>query len=152
MLAWEFWVLQVGCSPATRRRQLTIQFWNFQTAAWGSYSITMISEVIPAPKAYMFFALFNTISRTSGFTGPFICSAIIKQANGNTNVAYWFLVGLGVLGVAVLFMVDPVQAKIDNAGYLQREAEELYSAHQRAQQHEIVEHQDMEAATGVVSS
>lgn len=98
--AWEFYVLPC---------------WNLLTAAWGSYAITMISEVVPAPKVYLFFALFNTISRTSGFTGPFICSAIISRANGNSRVAYWFLVGLGALGVFFACLVNVEQAKIDNA-------------------------------------
>jgi len=35
--------------------------YNFTQAAWGSYNITMISEVVPAPKVFMFFALFNTV-------------------------------------------------------------------------------------------
>ena len=29
----------------------------------------MISEVVPAPKVFMFFALFNTVGKTSGFIG-----------------------------------------------------------------------------------
>ncbi|KAL1411607.1 hypothetical protein Q8F55_002571 [Vanrija albida] len=109
---WEFWLAQ---------------FWNFQTAAWGSYQVTMISEVVPAPKAYMFFA-------TSGFIGPFISSAIIKRANGNNNAAYWFLLAMGSVGVIVLYFVDTDKAKIDVAKYLEREAAELYSVEQREQQ------------------
>lgn len=75
----------------------------------------MISEVVPAPKAYMFFALFNTVGKTSGFIGPFISSAIITRAGGNPNAAYWFLFGMGTIGAIVLWFVDTDQAKIDNA-------------------------------------
>jgi len=75
----------------------------------------MITEVVPAPKAYMFFALFNTVGKTSGFIGPFISSAIIERANGNTNAAYWFLFAMGSLGAILLFFVNTDAAKIDNA-------------------------------------
>lgn len=118
---WEFWLAQ---------------FWNFQTAAWGSYNVTMISEVVPAPKSMLFFALFNTVGKTSGFIGPFISSAIITRAGGNTNVAYWFLFAMGSLGAFILYFVDTDQAKIDVAQYLEREANEYYSDEQRAQRHE----------------
>jgi MFS-type transporter involved in bile tolerance (Atg22 family) len=98
-----------------RERDLTGLYPQFQTAAWGSYQVTMISEVVPAPKAYLFFALFNTVGKTSGFVGPFISSAIIKRAGGNTNASYWFLWAMGTLGVVVLWFVDPDRAKLDNA-------------------------------------
>lgn len=35
--------------------------WNFMTAAWGAYNITMITEVAPAPKMFLFMSLFNTV-------------------------------------------------------------------------------------------
>ncbi|PMB67070.1 Autophagy-related protein 22 [Beauveria bassiana] len=112
---WEFWLAQA---------------WNFQTAAWGSYQITMISEVVPAPKAFLFFALFNCVGKTSGFIGPFISSAIIERANGKTNAAYWFLFAMGSIGCLALWFVDTDRAKIDNAQYLEREAAEFYSENQ----------------------
>lgn len=115
---WEFWIAQA---------------WNFQTAAWGSYQVTMISEVVPAPKAYMFFALFNCVGKTSGFIGPFISSAIIERADGNTSAAYWFLFAMGSLGCIALYFVDTDLAKKDIAQYLEREAQEYYSEHQRAE-------------------
>ena len=30
------------------------------TGCWGAYSVSMVSEVVPAPKLMMFFAMFNT--------------------------------------------------------------------------------------------
>lgn len=113
---WEFWLAQA---------------WNFQTAAWGSYQVTMISEVVPAPKAFMFFALFNTVGKTSGFIGPFISSAIIQRAGGNTSASYWFLFAMGCVGCFALWLVDTDKAKADNAAYLEREAEEYYTEKQR---------------------
>lgn len=75
----------------------------------------MISEVVPAPKAMMFFALFNCVGKTSGFIGPFITSAIIKADGGRNNSAYWFLFATGIIGVTILWFVDTDQAKIDSA-------------------------------------
>ena len=74
----------------------------------------MISEVVPAPKTYMFFALFNTVGKTSGFIGPFVSSALINRAN-NTWAAYSFTMALGLCGIIVLTFVNTDQAKIDNA-------------------------------------
>ncbi|KAL5896250.1 hypothetical protein ACKVWC_001457 [Pyricularia oryzae] len=114
---WEFWLVQA---------------WNITTAAWGGYNVTMISEVVPGPKSYMFFALFNCVGKTSGFVGPFITAAIIQADGGKNNGAYWFLLGTGLLGLLTLYFVDTDQAKIDSAAYLAREAEEMYSEEQRA--------------------
>jgi MFS-type transporter involved in bile tolerance (Atg22 family) len=107
------------------------QAWNFQTAAWGSYQVTMISEVVPAPKAYMFFALFNTVGKTSGFIGPFISSAIIERAHGKTSAAYWFLFAMGSLGVIILRFVNTHKAKECNEKYLDHEAGEYYTEQQK---------------------
>jgi MFS-type transporter involved in bile tolerance (Atg22 family) len=113
---WEFWVVQA---------------YNFQLAAWGTYQVVMITEVAPAPKAYMFFALFNTVGKTSGFIGLFIASAIVNRANGAINAAYWFLFAMGSTGDIALWFVDTDKAKKDVATYLEREAREYYSEKQR---------------------
>ena len=115
---WEFWLAQA---------------WNFQTAAWGSYQTTMITEVIPAPKAFMFFAMFNCVSKTSGFIGPFVSSAIIARAGGDSNECFWFLFGMGSVGAIILWFVDTDKAKKDIEDYLKREAEDLYTEDQRMQ-------------------
>ena len=75
----------------------------------------MISEVVPAPKVYMFFALFNTVGKTSGFIGPLISSAIVTRAGGNTNYSFWFLFSMGCVGCAVLFFVDTDRSKLEIA-------------------------------------
>lgn len=94
-------------------------------------AVTMISEVVPAPKIYLwvfrhapilvygltgrFLALFNTVGKTSGFIGPFVTSGIVNHTHGNTNIAFWFLLGMGLAGCLLLYFVDPDQAKIDSA-------------------------------------
>jgi MFS-type transporter involved in bile tolerance (Atg22 family) len=84
-------------------------------ASWASYQIAFLAEVVPTPKAYLFFALFNTVGRTSGFVGPFVSSAIIDASDGNTNMAFIFLVSMGLIGLVILWFVDPSKAKLDNA-------------------------------------
>ena len=81
----------------------------------GVFYVTMITEVAPAPKMYLFMSLFNMMGKTSAFIGPFISSAIIDRAGGKTNMSYWFLLAMGVLGFIVLCFVDPDKAKVDNA-------------------------------------
>ena len=66
----------------------------------------MISEVVPAPKMFMFFALFNTVGKTSEFFGPVAAGYVIQKAGGNTNAAFWFLVVIGMTGVLILSRVD----------------------------------------------
>ena len=97
----------------------------------------MISEVVPAPKAFLFFSLFNCVGKTSGFIGPFISSAIIERADGRTNAAYWFLFAMGSVGCIALWFVDTDKAKRDNAQYLEREAEEYYNEYQKKQTREM---------------
>ena len=75
----------------------------------------MISEVVPAPKVYMFFALFNTVGKTSGFIGPLISSAIVTRAHGNTNYSFWFLFAMGTVGCCVLYFVNTDRSKIEIA-------------------------------------
>ncbi|ORX36955.1 putative autophagy protein [Kockovaella imperatae] len=129
--SWEFWIASS---------------WNFMTGCWGAYSVSMISEVVPAPKLMLFFAMFNIWGKTSGFLGPFITSAIIERAHGNTNAAFWFLFALGTIGVTVLWQVNTDQAKLDNAAYLEREAQEMYSQEQRRQGAEFIATGDEEFA------
>ena len=110
-------------------------------AAWSSYQVAFLSELIPAPKAYLFFALFNTVGQSSSFIGPFVSSAIITKANGNANVAFWFTFALGATGFVMLFFVNPQKAKLDNVrreprlrvlltSVLEDEARELYGLEQ----------------------
>ena len=107
-------------------------------AGWNAYQVAFLSEVVPAPKAYLFFALFNTVGKTSSFVGPFVASAISSRTNGNTSAAYWFTLAMGTTGTIILWFVDPKKAKLDcvrcedhRGGFpdnpvLEAEAAELY--------------------------
>lgn len=102
-------------------------------AAWSSYQIAFLAELVPAPKAYLFFALFNTVGKTSGFIGPFASAGITTRAGGNTNMSFIFLFCMGLIGFIVLLFVDVDKAKLDSQAYLEKEAKELYSDAQRQQ-------------------
>ena len=127
----------------------------FMMAPWASYQIAFLAEVVPAPKAYLFFALFNTFGKTSGFIGPFVSSAITTAAGGNTNMSFTFLFSMGLIGWIILWFVDVDKAKLDSAECqsflissglrryaadllpdLEREARELYTAAQRLEAEE----------------
>lgn len=82
------------------------------TAGWNTYSNTMISEVVPAPKMYLFFSLFFIVGKTSSFVGPFIASAIINDADGNTSASFWWTFFSGVVGLGLLALVDVKKAKV----------------------------------------
>jgi MFS-type transporter involved in bile tolerance (Atg22 family) len=112
---WEFWFFQVWSG--------------FMAAGFQSYAATVMAEVSPAPKMYIFFALFNTIGQASGFVGPYISAAIINAAGGNIRAGFWFTWFLGLTGFALLTFLDVDRAKIDNAKYLELEREELYASH-----------------------
>lgn len=89
----------------------------------------MMAEVSPAPKMYIFFALYNTLGKTAAFIGPFITSAIINDANGNTNVGFWFTFITGLVALVLIAMVDTDKAKQDNAKFLEEERERLYASY-----------------------
>lgn len=89
----------------------------------------MMAEVSPAPKMYVFFALYNTLGKTAAFVGPFITGAIINDANGNTNQGFWFTFITGLVALILLAMVDTDKAKRDNAAYLEAERKDLYASY-----------------------
>jgi MFS-type transporter involved in bile tolerance (Atg22 family) len=88
-----------------------------------------MAEVSPAPKMYVFFALYNTLGKTAAFVGPFITGAIINDAGGKTNTGFWFTFLTGLVALVLLAMVDTDKAKRDNALYLERERGELYASY-----------------------
>jgi len=89
----------------------------------------MMAEVSPAPKMYIFFALYNTLGETAAFIGPFIVSAIVDDSNGNTNKGFWFTFITGLVALVIIALVDTDKAKQDNALYLEKEREQLYASH-----------------------
>ncbi|KAL8292309.1 hypothetical protein RQP46_001775 [Phenoliferia psychrophenolica] len=86
-------------------------------------SVTMIAEVAPAPKIFMFWSFFSLWGKASAFVGPFITSAIIADAGGNTNMGYAFLLPVSIIGMAVLYTVDTSKSAIEVQEFLRVEAE-----------------------------
>ncbi|TFK74120.1 MFS general substrate transporter [Pluteus cervinus] len=94
---WEIWL------PELRNPQV---FYGLLVCPWYAYSQTMISEVSPLPQMFLFFALFSVVGKTSAFIGPLVSSAIITAANGNDNMPFAFLFGLGLVSTGFLWAVD----------------------------------------------
>ncbi|EMC92680.1 hypothetical protein BAUCODRAFT_142258 [Baudoinia panamericana UAMH 10762] len=104
---WEVWVYQV--------------FYGLAVCPWYSYSQTMISEVTPRGKEFLFFSLFSIIGKTSSFIGPLVSSAIIDRS-GNNSTPFYFLFALSVVSFAfLLFFVDVAKSRVEQAQFLERE-------------------------------
>ncbi|KJY00878.1 autophagy protein Atg22 [Zymoseptoria brevis] len=104
---WEVWVYQT--------------FYGLFVCPWYSYSQTMISEVTPRGKEFLFFSLFSIIGKTSSFIGPFISSAIIDRT-GNNSSPFYFLFALSLASAAFLFVfVDVEKSRVEQAEFLERE-------------------------------
>jgi len=120
----------------------------------------MITEVAPAPKMFLFMSLFNTVGvcsllrmmtdvqETSSFIGPFVTSAIVDAAGGNTYAAFYFLLPLGLIALGVVCCISPAKAKIDVARCkstylsvlmvdLEKEARTLYGQQERPSEKEL---------------
>ncbi|KAG7571295.1 hypothetical protein FFLO_00807 [Filobasidium floriforme] len=108
---WEVWAYQA--------------FYGVFVCPWYALSQTMISEVVPRGKEFLFFALFSIIGKTSSFVGPFVSSAIIDDS-GNTNMPFVFLLGLGIVAVIILYFVDVEKSRVECRKYLDGEASRIY--------------------------
>ncbi|KAG8722358.1 hypothetical protein FRC08_003309 [Ceratobasidium sp. 394] len=102
------------------------EFWAFQgfgifVGPWYAYSQTMISEVVPRGKAFLFFALFSVVNKTSSFLGPFVSSAIIDDSHNN-NMPFAFLFALGASSYVLLMLVNVDKSRVECAEYLAAEA------------------------------
>ena len=107
--AWEFWLYQT--------------IYGLFVCPWYSYSQSMISEVTPRGKEFLFCSLFSIIGKTSSFIGPLVSSAIIDASpNGNNSTPFYFLFGLTLLsgGILVLFL-DLGKSRIEQTQFLERE-------------------------------
>ncbi|KAK5701392.1 hypothetical protein LTR17_022628 [Elasticomyces elasticus] len=104
---WEVWVYQV--------------FYGLFVCPWYSYSQTMISEVTPRGKEFLFFSLFSIIGKTSSFIGPLVSSAIIDDT-GNDSSPFYFLFALSLVSfLFLLFFVDVKKSRVEQAEFLERE-------------------------------
>jgi len=104
---WEVWVYQA--------------FYGLLVCPWYSYSQTMISEVTPRGKEFLFFSLFSIVGKTSAFIGPLVSSAIIDDT-GNNSSPFYFLFALSLASCAWLFfMVDVEKSRVEQHEFLERE-------------------------------
>ncbi|CAK1360005.1 unnamed protein product [Cercospora beticola] len=105
---WEVWLYQV--------------FYGLFVCPWYSYSQTMISEITPRGKEFLFFSLFSIVGKTSSFIGPFISSAIIDATDGNNSSPFYFLFALSLASFIFLCLfVDVKKSRIEQAEFLERE-------------------------------
>lgn len=85
---------------------------------------------------------------TSSFIGPFVTSAIVDAAGGNTYAAFYFLLPLGLIALGVVCCISPAKAKIDVARCksthllvlmidLEKEARTLYGQQERPSEKEL---------------
>lgn len=105
---WEFWLYQV--------------FYGLLVCPWYSYSQTMISEVSPKGRDFLFFSLFSIIGKTSSFIGPLVSSAIIDASPGhNKSSPFYFLFTLSLASFAfMLFFVDLKKSRVEQAEFLKK--------------------------------
>ena len=106
---WEFWIYQV--------------FYGFFVCPWYSYSFTMISEVTPRGKEYLFFSLFSIIGKASSFIGPIISSTIIDASpTHNKSTPFYFLTAVSVASfVGLLLFVDLAKSRKEQEEFLEEE-------------------------------
>lgn len=107
---WEFWVYQT--------------FYGLFVCQWYAYSQTMISEVTPRGKEFLFFSLYSIMGKTSAFIGPIVSSAIIDaDPKGNNSLPFYFLFGLSLMSFLLLFFfVDLKKSRREQERFLQKEA------------------------------
>jgi MFS-type transporter involved in bile tolerance (Atg22 family) len=104
---WEVWVYQA--------------FYGLLVCPWYSYSQTMISEVTPRGKEFLFFSLFSIVGKTSAFIGPLVSSAIIDDT-GNNSSPFYFLFALSLASCAWLFFfVDIEKSRNEQEEFLEWE-------------------------------
>lgn len=119
--------LRLFCMPVSQRVETSNAKKSVDTnrkiayvGRWYSYSQTMISEVVPKGKEFLFFALFSIIGKTSSFIGPFVSSAIIDRS-GNDNMPFAFLLALGVASSILLILVDVGKSRRECKDYLEKD-------------------------------
>ncbi|KAK5403070.1 hypothetical protein LTR06_010163 [Exophiala xenobiotica] len=105
------------------------EFWLYQTiyglfvCQWYAYSQTMISEVTPRGKEFLFFSLYSIVGKTSAFIGPLVSSAIMDASpTGNASLPFYFLFGLSLLSFLLLFFfVDLKKSRKEQEVFLAKE-------------------------------
>lgn len=107
--SWEFWLYQV--------------WYGLLVCPWYSYSQTMISEVTPRGKDFLFFSLFNIVGKASSFIGPYISSAIIDASPTHNNSApFYFLTAVSIASFIVIYLfVDLAKSRQEQEKFLNEE-------------------------------
>lgn len=85
---------------------------------------SMVSEVCPRGKEFLFFAFFGIVGNTSSFVGPFVSAASIN-ASGNDHMPFAFLFASAVLSVGVIACVNPQKSRLECSEYLKAEQAKL---------------------------
>ncbi|KAM0751541.1 MFS general substrate transporter [Meredithblackwellia eburnea MCA 4105] len=99
-------------------------FYGLLVCPWYSYSQTMVSELIPTGKEFLFFSLFSISGKTSAFIGPFVTSAISARTN-NTSDSFYFLFALGAVSCILLFFINIPRSRRHCKEFLDAEAKVL---------------------------
>ncbi|KAK4966087.1 hypothetical protein LTR66_012045 [Elasticomyces elasticus] len=137
---WSFWKIQRVYGLSTKTMFNAVAVGIIVLDGWGMigiwtqrfgfhhvwevcYSQTMISEVTPRGKEFLFFSLFSIIGKTSAFIGPLVSSAIIDASpSGNNSTPFYFLFALSVVSfLFLLFFVDLKKSRVEQAEFLERE-------------------------------
>lgn len=93
-------------------------------SSYYAYSSTMMSEVCPRGKEFVFFAIFSTVNKTSSFIGPFITSAIISRTDNN-NTGFSFVLGLCVISTFCTFFISESKSREECEEFLLQEDEKI---------------------------
>lgn len=109
---WELWFYQA--------------YNGFLITPYYAYSSTMMSEVCPRGKEFIFFAIFSVVNKTSSWIGPFITSAIADRSN-NDYTGFPFILGMCVLSLVVTYFIDQKKSRIECEEFLISEAERIQS-------------------------
>ncbi|GJJ79115.1 MFS transporter, UMF1 family [Entomortierella parvispora] len=84
----------------------------------------MLSELCPEGDENEWFSLYLLADKGSSWMGPFITGAIFT-ANGDYRAAFWFPLGLIVIGVIILANVDMKQGKDQAQAFARAKRERL---------------------------
>lgn len=87
-----------------------------------AYSSTMMSEVCPRGKEFIFFAIFSVVNKTSSWIGPFITSAIADRTN-NDYTGFPFILGICIVSLVVTSFIDQKKSRVECEEFLINEAE-----------------------------
>lgn len=110
---WEIWAYQA--------------YYGFVVCPWYSYSLTMVSEITPRGREYLFFSLFGIFGKVSAFIGPIVSSAIIDASpSNNSSLPFYFLFGVSLLSATVLVLfLDIKKSREEQVEFLARQVKDM---------------------------